>query len=177
MRGWHESVISRYPDPTASAVKAPERDPAAGTVGRGFLRTLSGGMDRLTNNPVTAPALDVAITSRVNPKNQTYRGDWDKEKDKLETNVGHLETHAAIQDVVMDPRLAHADPKTVIGTYQTLAQLAPNVMRNRSVAADLIHRRLQTGPLSAFDLKQLLDMELAYTKAHRPPRPESDDDD
>jgi hypothetical protein len=97
-----------------------------------------------------------------------------KELGKLQTSLDNLDHQTAVTDIVSDPRFLRSDPRTVIETYRTLSDLAPNVMRNRSVAADLIHRRLQTGPLSAFDLSNLLTMESNWVKSRQPVR-EPDD--
>lgn len=136
--------------------------------GRAFNYGTFGTLNLLANNPYTAPALDV--------RDPGADPELDKQVGKLNRNMDLLDHQTAVQEVMQDPRLMRSDPKTVIHTYQTLSDLAPNVMRNQSVAADLIHRRLQTGPLSAFDLKQLLDMEKAFVTSRRSAtRPDEDD--
>lgn len=97
--------------------------------------------------------------------------------DGLGDDLSRIDTQAAVQDLLTDPRFAGADPKLVVGTYHQLQGLAPRSMRNPALAADYIHRRLQTGPPSYFDLKALTDIEHNLTRIERANRgtPEEDD--
>jgi hypothetical protein len=135
----------------------------------GFQKGFWGPVDALANNRLTAPAFALRDPGA---ESDDARGTVSK----LRVEMDRIDQQAAVQNVMTDSRLQRSDPKTVIETYQTLADLAPNVMRNQSVAADLIHRRLQTGPLSAFDLKQLLEMEKAFVTSRRSNLTDVDDD-
>lgn len=159
-------------DPPAEGplvVGSPDGTKAAGVpLVTPFLDTLAAGTKAVTSNPVVKPLFDPLVN--IGDPTKSVRAD-----PKLDAAMKGITAHADLQNIVSDPRLSAADPKTVIQTYQELSQLAPNVMRNPAIASDMINRRVQTGPLSAFDLKTLLDMEKTYIGSR--PRPAEDDDD
>lgn len=92
----------------------------------------------------------------VTPNDDDLRG---KATKGLDANLGSVDQHASIQDMLADPRFSAADPKLLVDTYRDLSTLAPQAMRNRSVASDFVQRRMQTGPLSYYDLKTLTEIE------------------
>lgn len=86
---------------------------------------------------------------------------------QLPVDLARIDQQAAIQAMLADPRFSHADPKTLVDTYRDLSSLAPNAMGNRSIASDMIQRRLTTGPVDQFTLKNLVDMEKNLVAARR----------
>lgn len=92
------------------------------------------------------------------PVAQQFRGDLDR-----------VDEQAAVQDLLADPRFHKVDPRLVLNAYRQLSSLAPGAMRNPAVAGDFVHRQLQTGPPSYFDLKALTDIEknLAHSRQVR----------
>lgn len=156
------------PDGATSGPKLPISAPSFGS---SFRKSVATPFTGVVSNPLTAPLLDFRAADLPSVSSIPAT-----ELRKLDLSLNRLDQQSTIQDVVSDPRLARSDPRLVIDTFRTLSDLAPNVMKNRSVAADLIHRRLQTGPLSAFDLKQLLDMEQAWVKSRQLARVSDDDE-
>lgn len=162
-------VLSGEPETEAPA-PAPRKSPPTstlGAMGRGAASAFLGPLNAIANNGFSGPLTDITVT----PPASGLKHDVDKTK----VDLGHVDLQSNLQDVVSDPRLIGSDPKTVVQTYQQLTALAPNVMQNPSVAADFIHRRMQTGPLSAFDHKQLLDMEKVYNSTRKPSQIDDDD--
>lgn len=88
----------------------------------------------------------------------TTRGPFSPES-KLPRELDRINEQDSINSIFADPRMKHADPSQVIDFYNNLRGLAPTIMRNTPVAVDLIHRRIQTGPLSMFDFGQLVKAE------------------
>jgi len=89
----------------------------------------------------------------------------EKEDPVLARQLERLDDQEALNGLLADPRLKTADPRTVVQTYRQLAGLAPTVMRNPAVAGDFVHRTVQTGPLSNFDLLQLAQLEKNVVQA------------
>ncbi len=96
-----------------------------------------------------------------------YHSILNSEETKLPFELDRIEEQQSVNDLLADNRVKGTDPAKVIDMYKTLRGLAPTVMRNPSVAADMIHRQIQTGPLSYFDLGQLAQMEKNVAEAAR----------
>jgi len=162
------------------AADPPGAPKPSGGGGKGPLGSFFGGMGSsvgqgsrwFTGAPFAGMAVDT-IRDRGNKKTE---GLVDSTREKLEANLGRLDTQGHVQTLLEDPRFGKADPKTVIQTYQQLSQLAPRAMANPAVAGDLIHRRLMTGPLSYFDLESLSRIEANLAKSQRPQYSDDDDD-
>jgi hypothetical protein len=166
---WFEPVEPMFAaDDTKLAVELDDTKSGRGTLMGNFASTASA----VGGTPFRNGMFGGLINPKFSPEPQSVVDQ--KELGKLQTSLDNLDHQTAVTDIVSDPRFLRSDPRTVIETYRTLSDLAPNVMRNRSVAADLIHRRLQTGPLSAFDLSNLLTMESNWVKSRQPVR-EPDD--
>lgn len=86
---------------------------------------------------------------------------------KLTREFDRIDQQDVVNNLLADPRLKGVDPSAVIDSYRTLSGLAPTAMRNHALAADLIHRVSQTGPLSYFDLKELTGIEKNMTDSEK----------
>lgn len=97
---------------------------------------------------------------------------------RLPSDLDRLDQQTAVQTLLADPRFAQVDPKVLVSTYRDLHALTPMAMGNPSVAGDFLQRRLQTGPLSHFEIKALTDIEqnLARIKSYRDRRDPDEDD-
>ena len=140
----------------------------------GFSRGMSRGLGLATlfgGGPLTARATD-ALT--ITPPDITAQ------KQKLQQNLSMIDTQASVQQLLEDPRFANANPGQVVAMYRQLQSVAPQAMSNAAIAADFIHRQMQTGPLSYFDLEKLTAIEknLAQIKDYdRTVRDRDRDDD
>lgn len=96
--------------------------------------------------------------------------------DRTRHDLERVQSQAAIQDLMTDPRFARADPSQVLDAYRQFAQVAPLAMQNRAIAGDMVHRRLMTGPLGTFDMKSLTDIEHNLARIGRVRRGDDDED-
>ncbi len=175
-KGPHNAVLG-LPVPPKVAVQTPPPGPppllattprpkAAGF--GGAYKSVTSPLLRAYQSDVLNPVLSIHGPS---PATVSSRG-----MDALDAGMARTDEQAAVQDLLADPRFRTADPRTVIESFRQLHGLAPQAMQNPAVAADFIQRRLQTGPLSAFDLKMVTDLEKNLHAINKPPRSEPGDD-
>ena len=143
-----------------AAAEGGKGDPAPPGFRESFTAGLGRGLSPMKytyNNPLTRTALD---TLRVAPPGQSStESAISSATTGLTKGLARLDEQAAIQGILEDPRFHKADPRLVVQTYRDLSSIAPISMRNPSIAADYITRRLQTGPPSYYDLAQLVKIE------------------
>jgi len=114
--------------------------------------TMFNAANKLVASPLTSKALDFSVTEPQPLSEGAVTGDLSRGRDRLQTQD-------MAQGMLQDPRFAKSDPKVLLDTFHSLRSLAPNAMANPAIAADMVQRRLQTGPLSYFDLDKLVTIE------------------
>jgi hypothetical protein len=90
-----------------------------------------------------------------------------RQEQAIDAGMAATDQQAAVQELLTDNRFRTADPKVIVATYRQLHSLAPRAMQNPAVAADYVHRRIQTGPLSSYDLKTITDIEKNLASVNR----------
>lgn len=145
-------------EPAIKLADAPAKQANPGFLGG--LKSLAPTPSNLGSVLAKAPPLGAAAEKAEAPAPAgPSPGAVDRVALQVRQDLQRIDQQAAVQDLLNDPRLRGANPQLVVDTYRQLSSLAPLAMSNPAVSGDLINRRLQTGPLSYYDLAQLTGIE------------------
>lgn len=86
---------------------------------------------------------------------------------RAEKSVRQVAEQDNINDLLMHPSLAGADPNEILSAYRELRALAPNAMAVPALARQAVGLRVRTGQLGMFDLESLTRMESNIVKARQ----------
>ena len=65
-----------------------------------------------------------------------------------------------LNDLILnDPVISGYDPHEVASAYNQIAELAPNFTSSNAAMQALLRKRLESGALADFDVKQLVELE------------------
>ena len=79
---------------------------------------------------------------------------------KHEEDMANLERQSILEDLITnDPVLSGIEPEKIVGGYQAIMRLSPEVSRNKEVVRAQLRQLAHSIALSPFDAKQLVDLE------------------
>jgi hypothetical protein len=77
-----------------------------------------------------------------------------------ERKLRNIRAQSVVTDLMTnDPVISGHDPREVANAFNELAEVAPSFMDSTATVQALLRKRLESGQLADFDIKQLLDME------------------
>jgi len=77
-----------------------------------------------------------------------------------ETTLRNIRAQGTLHDLVLnDPLISGYDPHEVAMAFNDLSEIAPNLVDSPGVLQALLRKRLESGQLADFDVKQLLEMD------------------
>lgn len=77
-----------------------------------------------------------------------------------ENRLQQIKSRGVLNDLILnDPVISGYDPHEVASAYNQIAELAPNFTGSSAAMQALLRKRLESGGLADFDVKQLLEME------------------
>lgn len=77
-----------------------------------------------------------------------------------ETALKTIRAKSVLHDLVLnDPVISGHDPHDVTMAFNDIAELAPNLVDSPGVIQSLLRKRLESGSLADFDVKQILEMD------------------
>jgi hypothetical protein len=77
-----------------------------------------------------------------------------------ETTLRNIRAQGTLHDLVLnDPMISGYDPHEVAMAFNDLSEIAPNLVDSPGVLQALLRKRLESGQLADFDVKQLLEMD------------------
>jgi hypothetical protein len=77
-----------------------------------------------------------------------------------ETALRNIRAQGMLHDMIMnDPVISGHDPQEVASAFNELADVAPQFVDSPAAMQALLRKRLESGQMADFDVKQLLDME------------------
>lgn len=87
----------------------------------------------------------------------TFREITDPEHERKLRNI---RAQSVVTDLMTnDPVISGHDPREVANAFNELAEIAPNFMDSTATVQALLRKRLESGQLADFDIKQLLELE------------------
>lgn len=85
-----------------------------------------------------------------------------------ERKLKNIRVQGVLADLVTnDPVISGYEPTDVANAFNELAEIAPNFMDNRATVQSLLRKRLESGQLADFDIKQLVEMEKIEAERQR----------
>jgi hypothetical protein len=153
-----------------------ERKPAANTGAQrpAPAKPESGGFWANYKAPITAAGESVGIGGAVTPTSlsKNLLGlDADPAAMKQtayeslsapdhETNLKNIRAQATLHDMMMnDPVVSGYDPHEVALAFNDVASVAPTIVESPAVLQAVLRKRLESGQLADFDVKQLMEMD------------------
>lgn len=85
-----------------------------------------------------------------------------------ERKLKNIRVQGVLADLVTnDPVISGYEPTEVANAFNELAEIAPNFMDNRATVQSLLRKRLESGQLADFDIKQLAELEKIEAEKQR----------
>jgi hypothetical protein len=144
---------------SAAAGSATSGGSAAGGDGKGF--GLAGGITSMLQT----------LSGQVRPgtandlKQKAYAKLTDPEH---ETALRNIRAQGILHDLVInDPVISGHDPQEVAMAFNELADVAPQFVDSPATMQALLRKRLESGQMADFDVKQLIDMEKARADTNK----------
>jgi hypothetical protein len=164
-----ESILYSYAnEPLTLKTAAPGgggRPGGGGGGGRGGRdHAQNGGGSTVNFGNILGPPRNIAgILGAADPaaahKSQVnaFRGLTDPEH---ETALRNIRAQGMLHDMIMnDPVVSGHDPQEVAAAFNELADIAPQFVDSPAAMQALLRKRLESGQMADFDVKQLVDME------------------
>ncbi len=86
-----------------------------------------------------------------------------------EAQLASIEQQAALNDLLAnDPVISAVDPQEVIRAFNQLSAMAPHVARDPNVLRSVLRRYVQQQDVDPFEIKQLVDLDVAMKKRDEP---------
>lgn len=142
-------------------------------IGTAFGEGVSGTIKDLTGgNPLTGPtkfigqllgAKDLSALSPIKDKDpkSMVREQYQKLTDPSHENaLKTIRAKSVVHDMVLnDPVISGYDPQDVAMAFNEIAELAPSLIDTPGMIRPLLRKRLESGQLADFDVKQILEMD------------------
>lgn len=85
-----------------------------------------------------------------------------------ERKLKNIRTQGVVADLITnDPVISGYDATEVANAFNELAEIAPSFMDSRATVQSLLRKRLESGQLADFDIKQLVEMEKIESERQR----------
>lgn len=142
-------------------------------IGTAFGEGVSGTIKDLTGgNPLTGPtkfigqllgAKDLSALSPIKDKDpkSMVREQYQRLTDPSHENaLKTIRAKSVVHDMVLnDPVISGYDPQDVAMAFNEIAELAPSLIDTPGMIRPLLRKRLESGQLADFDVKQILEMD------------------
>ena len=170
VESYNEAKGRLAPQKTAAA-KAPEPEVVTGSI---LYNPLEESLDLKKANALSPiPMGPVGMTHYLGQQMSTGMNSYIKEPDKMlndtlkditdpdhERKLRNIRAQSVVTDLMTnDPVISGHDPHEVANAFNELAEVAPSFMDSTATVQALLRKRLESGQLADFDIKQLLDME------------------
>lgn len=168
----YNDAKGRLAPPKTAAVKAPEPEVVTGSI---LYNPLEESLDLKKANALSSipPIGPVGMTQYLGQHMSTGMNSYIKEPDKMlndtlkditdpdhERKLRNIRAQSVVTDLMTnDPVISGHDPREVANAFNELAEVAPSFMDSTATVQALLRKRLESGQLADFDIKQLLDME------------------
>lgn len=165
---WQSKYAETLPAPKAEKTAS---EPITGSI----LDTLAGAPVELKKKASATPLPynPISITRSLGDTLQQGVGSYIKDPNELrqdafkdltdpdhERKLKNIRVQGVVADLVTnDPVISGYDPTEVANAFNELAEIAPNFMDSRATVQSLLRKRLESGQLADFDIKQLVEME------------------
>lgn len=85
-----------------------------------------------------------------------------------ENRLQQIKSRGVLNDLILnDPVISGYDPHEVASAYNQIAELAPNFTGSSAAMQALLRKRLESGGLADFDVKQLVELEKARAESSK----------
>jgi NADH:ubiquinone oxidoreductase subunit E len=167
----YNAAKGRLAPPKTAAVKAPAPEVVTGSI---LYNPLEESLDLKKANALSPiPMGPVGMTQYLGQQMSTGMNSYIKEPDKMlndtlkditdpdhERKLRNIRAQSVVTDLMTnDPVISGHDPREVANAFNELAEVAPSFMDSTATVQALLRKRLESGQLADFDIKQLLDME------------------
>ena len=168
----YNDAKGRLAPPKTAAVKAPEPEVVTGSI---LYNPLEESLDLKKASALSpiSPIGPVGMTQYLGQHMSTGMNSYIKDPDKMlndtlkditdpdhERKLRNIRAQSVVTDLMTnDPVISGHDPREVANAFNELAEVAPSFMDSTATVQALLRKRLESGQLADFDIKQLLDME------------------
>lgn len=78
-----------------------------------------------------------------------------------------VDSQSTVNNLLADPAFREVSPQDFFKAYKEVSSVAPTAMSTPALAKQVMNLRMQTGPLSMFDIKTLVEIEAKMNQARR----------
>jgi hypothetical protein len=142
----------------AAATDGKKKDSAPAPTLTSFGGTMAG-LGKLMGGGAIADQADRAVTSTdpLKLKQKAYASIAGPDH---ENRLQQIKSRGVLNDLILnDPVISGYEPHEVASAYNQLAELAPNFTGSSAAMQALLRKRLESGGLADFDVKQLVELE------------------
>jgi hypothetical protein len=93
--------------------------------------------------------------------NAKFRDQYNRLSDpEHEATIKNIRAKSVLHDLIInDPVISGHDPQDVAMAFNDIAELAPNLVDSPGMMQTVLRKRLESGQLADFDVKQILEMD------------------
>lgn len=163
---WQSKYADTLPPPKTEKTAS---EPITGSI----LDALAGAPVELKKKAALMPYNPISITRALGDTVQEGVSSYIKPPSELrqdafkdltdpdhERKLKNIRVQGVVADLMTnDPVISGYEPTDVANAFNELAEIAPNFVDSRAAVQSLLRKRLESGQLADFDIKQLVEME------------------